>query len=132
MAEVASAPALRRRPSMIRDTEEAAGQETAATPVAAPSGSRGPCLLAVDIKTAPDLELLPETEEIEETGGALPKAMYHRVIAIGFVRATIVPGERNERLVVEECRAGGRVEATEPELLAGFWRSFETWRPKLV
>ena len=89
-----------------------------------PARDSGPWLVVLALKTVPESE--------PEPGAAIAKPMFHRVAAVAFLRAKIHQSATGERLEVVECRAGGRPESSERELLAGFWRAFEEWKPKLV
>jgi predicted PolB exonuclease-like 3'-5' exonuclease len=87
-------------------------------------------LLVFDIETVPDRELLPEPSTGNED--PFPKPLHHQVIAIGFVSAQITRIGRIERYEVEECRSGGTLDSTEPELLRGFWALIEREKPRVV
>lgn len=126
-------PAIRRSPIMFptRSGQAAANQNPPEPPlgVAAAEHDEGPSLLVMDVKTMID----PEMDCSGELAGeGIAKPMYHRITAIAFLRARIRSGANGERLVVEECRAGGRADTSEVDLLTGFWRRFEIWKPKLV
>ena len=87
-------------------------------------------LLALDIETVPDRVLLPAPETGEKE--SFPKPIHHRVVAIGFVLASIVREGRVERYEIEEVRCGGTANSTEMELLRGFWSMVEREKPRLV
>jgi 3'-5' exonuclease len=87
-------------------------------------------LLVFDIETVPDRELLPEPSTGTEE--PFPKPLHHQVIAISFVSAQITRIGRIERYDVEECRSGGTLDSTGPELLRGFWALIEREKPRVV
>lgn len=124
--------ATRRAPSMVQ-MPAAANQNPQGARRAAGEGvpEGGPWLLVLDVKTVPDRAIMPPQAGHEAAQANMPKPMYHKVAALGFLRARVVQ-DGGERLVVEECRAGGRPDTAEADLLAGFWKSFEGWKPKLV
>jgi 3'-5' exonuclease len=87
-------------------------------------------LLVFDIETIPDRKLLAEPS----TGAAesFPKPIHHQVVAISFVSAQITRIGGIERCDVEECRSGGTLSSTEPELLRGFWALIDREKPRVV
>lgn len=85
-------------------------------------------LLALDIETVPDVQLLPHDWLPEK----FPKIAWHEVVAISFVVARIVRDGDLETYVVEECRSGGDASYDEPMLLRSFWRFFAERKPRLV
>ena len=87
-------------------------------------------LLVFDIETIPDRNLLQEP--ITGTTEPFPKPLHHQVIAISFVSAQITRIGGIERYDVEECRTGGTLDSTEPELLRGFWAKIEREKPRVV
>lgn len=92
-------------------------------------GDRPDRLLALDIETVPDADLIPSDWPPEK----FPKPAWHRVVAISFVEARIVtmPGGI-ERYEFEDCRSGGREDWDEPRLLMAFWKFFALGRYRLV
>lgn len=124
--------------SSLGEAASAAPEPTPARPVGAaavhaqhPSPDDGPWLLVVTVQGVTD------DAESEGDGRPAPSASHlkpinHRLSALGFLRARIVGGIGGERLEVVECRAGGREDTPEHELLVGFWRAFEGWKPRLV
>ena len=87
-------------------------------------------LLVFDIETIPDRNLLQEPTT--GTTEPFPKPLHHQVIAISFVSAQITRIGGIERYDVEECRTGGTLDSTEPELLRGFWAKIEREKPRVV
>ena len=82
------------------------------------------------IETIPDRNLLPEP--FTGTAEPFPKPLHHQVIAISFVSAQITRIGGIERYDVEECRTGGTLASTEPELLRGFWGLIDREKPRVV
>lgn len=86
-------------------------------------------LLAVDIETVPDRDIIP----VDAEPGAFPKPIQHRVVAISFVAATLVRDSRGlETYRVEECRSGGTEDSSEADLLRGFWGRIAREKPRVV
>ncbi len=87
-------------------------------------------LLCLDIETVPDPDLVPAGWP---EGKFVPNPMWHRVVAISFVEATIEagPGGR-ERYIVECCRSGGEASWDERRLLEAYWRHFARRKARVV
>lgn len=78
-------------------------------------------LVCLDIETVPDRSLIPEWQ----SGKFPPKPIWHKVVAISFVEATLEKGpDRAERYVVRACRSGGQADWDEERLLRKFWEEF--------
>ena len=87
-------------------------------------------LLVFDIETVPDRTLVPAPEEgVKEP---FAKTIHHQVVAISFLTANIIRTEGIERYEIQECRSGGILTSTEPELLRGFWSTIERDGPRVV
>ncbi|MET3414012.1 3'-5' exonuclease [Methylobacterium sp. 1030] len=104
---------------------------------AAPAGpSRGTAgdavpgsVLALDIETVPDARLMPADWPEDR----FPKNAWHRIVAISFVTADILPGlDGRESYAVSDCRSGGEPGWDEARLLAAFWRFFDAGRYRVV
>jgi predicted PolB exonuclease-like 3'-5' exonuclease len=86
-------------------------------------------LLCLSVKTVPERDLIPK----EWDQSRMPKPMYHKIVAIGILRAQIFgDGPGQEKLIVAECRTGGKPGLDEAGMITGFWKAFEAWRPRLV
>jgi len=86
-------------------------------------------LLCFDVETIPDRDVLP----VDFAEDAFPKKpIQNRVVAISFLAASLDRDDHLERYAVEECRSGGALDATEEQLLRGFWSRFEKERPRVV
>jgi hypothetical protein len=109
----------------VQDTP--AADRASPAPVHHHSQGNGPWLLVLSLKTIPE-----GAGAQAEDGAPMPKPLHHRVAALAFLRARIISGGGTERLEAVECRAGGLATAGERDLLTGFWRAFEEWKPKLV
>lgn len=76
-------------------------------------------LLCLDIETVPDRTLMPPDS------AKFPKPLWHKVVAISFVEATIAcDGDGGERFHVVSCRSGRDPDWDEGRLLESFWRYF--------
>lgn len=89
-------------------------------------------ILALDIETVPDKELMPP--EAEWPSDRFPKSAWHRVVAVSFVQADILPDPDTglEEYHVTACRSGGEADWDEARLLRGFWSHFATRRFRCV
>jgi predicted PolB exonuclease-like 3'-5' exonuclease len=85
-------------------------------------------LLVVDIETVPDRELIPADWAEDK----FPKPIWHKVVAVAVASARIERTPGGERYVLEDCRAGGQLHYTEPELLKSFWRYFDGQKARVV
>lgn len=125
-------PMGRRRGTMMSSLGEAHPSTEAGPASSEQTGNQsrvrddGPWLLVLTVQGAPDPALPPMPEN------SAVRPITHRLEALGFLRARIGGTSGAELLEVVECRAGGLEGMPEAELLVGFWRSFETWRPRLV
>lgn len=83
------------------------------------------CIVTFDIETIPD--------EQHHQGDTFPKVLFHRVVAISYLRANIIGGETADtNYEVEALRSGGEVGFTEEQLVKGFFAFVEKSRPRLV
>lgn len=87
-------------------------------------------LLALDIETVADREILPQ--DFEEA--KFPKPIQHRVVAISVVEAKV---ERDgfdapETYRITECRSGGDPSWDEQLLLRSFWTYFAEKTPRVA
>lgn len=85
-------------------------------------------ILIVSIQGEPD----PVFAELPELPEGLVKPVRHRITSIAFVRAKLTTEAGYEKLHVVDWRSGGSVNSTEEELLSGFWKAFDKWKPVLV
>jgi len=115
---------------------------------------RHPNLFVFDVETIPDTEATERLlglehgavdEEalrdqlaqyhLEITNGQnpFPRQPFHRIAAISFLTAEIHRDEaENESFVLSELRSGGREDASERELIRGFFQHLERIKPRLV
>lgn len=88
-----------------------------------------PQLLCLDIETVPDRLLVPDWPKEKFP----PKPIWHRVVAISFVRATIDKAANGaERYRIEHCRSGGQADWDEQRLLQGYWEYFSGCQARVV
>lgn len=85
-------------------------------------------LLALDIETVPDPELVPPDWPPEQ----FPKPPWHKVVALSFVAARIETRDGIETYRVASCRSGGSASGTEAELLRSFWEWLGGALPRVV
>lgn len=115
---------------------------------------RHPNLFVFDIETIPDTEaterllgLDPGEHDVqtlrddlaqyhlEITNGQndFPRQPFHRIVAISFLTAEIHRDEDEmESYALQEVRSGGREDASERDLIAGFFQHLERIKPRLV
>lgn len=87
-------------------------------------------LICLDIETVPDPDLVPADWPVDKF---VTKAIWHRVVAISFVEASILrEPSGTERYEVRCCRSGGEPGWDERRLLQAFWRYFGELRPRVV
>ncbi len=108
-------------------------------------------LFVFDIETIPDTDavrnltgsvetdiakLRQELEQyhldITDNKNAFPRQLFHKVVAISFLEADIERVGDGESYNLKELRSGGRENATEKELLEGFFKYLERSRARLV
>lgn len=109
-------------------------------------------LFVFDIETIPDtkavrnltgsdeVDIIKLRQELEQyhldiTDGknAFPRQPFHKVVAISFLEAEIHRDESGmERYELKELRSGGKENASEKELLEGFFKYLERNRARLV
>lgn len=114
---------------------------------------RHPNLFVFDVETIPDTEATerllgldagvydPQSlrdslaqYHLEITNGKndFPRQPFHKVVAISFLTAEIHRDEEHESYVLRELRSGGREDASERDLLMGFFQHLERIKPRLV
>lgn len=87
-------------------------------------------LWCLDVETVPDRDLVPEDWPADQF---IAKGIWHRVVAISVVEASVVrAGNGGERYEVRCCRSGGEAGWDERRLLRAFWKSFAAVGPRLV
>lgn len=108
-------------------------------------------LFVFDIETIPDIEAVPHllnTEEtdtnrlrqelteyhLEITAGKndFPRHPFHKVVAISFIEAEIEKNGKEESYTLKDIRSGGKEDATEQELVQGFFQHLSRALPRLV
>lgn len=108
-------------------------------------------LFVFDIETIPDTEaaynltgtmehdeqkLRQELEayhlEITDGKNSFLRQPFHKVVAISFLEADIERHDERENFVLKELRSGGKENATEKELLEGFFNYLSRSRARLV
>ncbi|MFV0431675.1 MAG: 3'-5' exonuclease [Alphaproteobacteria bacterium] len=75
-----------------------------------------------------------EDYHLEATGGknAFPRQLFHKVVAISFLRAEIERGDVGEVYHLAELRSGGTAQSSEEELIRGFFNWCEKYKPRFV
>ena len=106
------------------------GDEPAAGTKRADGSAPHDALLALDIETVVDAELLPPDWPADR----FPKPAWHRVVAISFVEASIHRNgcDGTEEYRIRSCRSGGDAGWCEERLLRAFWKYFEGGRFRVV
>jgi hypothetical protein len=101
-----------------------------AGPLARPAGDEPDRLLALDIETVPDADLLPA----DWPDDRMPKPLWHKVACVSFVEARILrdPASGLESYRVERVASGGQADWDERRIVAGFWRFFAEGRFRIV
>lgn len=108
-------------------------------------------LFVFDIETIPDTDSVPNLtgtderdvvrlrEELEKyhleiTDGknAFPRQPFHKVVAISFLEAEIHRDSDGEHYILKELRSGGKENASEKELLEGFFNYLGRSKARLV
>ncbi len=108
-------------------------------------------LFVFDIETIPDTEAVPNLtgfddpdvqarrDEIERyhldiTDGrnSFPRQPFHKVAAVSFLEAEIERNGKHEFYHLRELRSGGNEDASEQEIVEGFFRYLERLRARLV
>lgn len=108
-------------------------------------------LFVFDIETIPDTDAVKrltgstETDiptlrqelenyhlEITDGKNAFLRQPFHKVVAISFLEAEIHREGQQEQYILTDIRSGGKVDATEKELLEGFFRHVGKMKPRLV
>jgi predicted PolB exonuclease-like 3'-5' exonuclease len=81
-------------------------------------------LVVFDVETVPDGD--------HHTTDDMPKVLYHKVVAISYLRASVHEDDGERYFSVDLLRTGGDLVSTEKDLLAGFWQFVEKSKPRLV
>jgi predicted PolB exonuclease-like 3'-5' exonuclease len=77
-----------------------------------------------------DIETVPDGDH--HTSDDMPKVLFHKVVAISFLRAIVIEGSDDRYFSVDTLRSGGDVGSSEKDLLTGFWKFIEKSKPRLV
>ena len=78
-----------------------------------------------------DIETIPDKDHHE--GTTFPKALFHQIVAISYLKADIASDEENTPFFsVDLLRSGGEISSTEDQLVRGFFRFIEKSRPRLA
>jgi predicted PolB exonuclease-like 3'-5' exonuclease len=85
-------------------------------------------LLVVDLETVPDNAILPPDRDTE----SFPKPIQQRIISLGFLLARIQRDGKYELYVIRRLGTASIAERDEREILAGFWRLIDQFRPRVV
>ena len=86
----------------------------------------------VDVATLRQ-ELIQYHLDITDGKNSFPRQPFNRVVAISFLEADIYKDDNGiERYELKELRSGGKEEASEKELLEGFFKYLEKNRARLV
>lgn len=116
-----------------------------------PQSSPHSSLFVFDIETVPDTDAVYnltgcDSQDVQELRKALedyhleitdgkngfPRQPFHKVVAISFLEADIHADFGGERYELKELRTGGKEDASEKELLQGFFSHLGKTRPRLV
>ncbi len=108
-------------------------------------------LFVFDIETVPDTDAVPaltgfddpdpaarraelERYHLQITGGknAFPRQPFHRIVAISFLVAEIGAEGAEEVYYLKELRSGGEENFDEKQLVSGFFKYFDSLKPRLV
>jgi predicted PolB exonuclease-like 3'-5' exonuclease len=77
-----------------------------------------------------DIETVPDGDH--HTTDDMPKVLFHKVVAISYLKANVAQGLDGRYFSVDMLRTGGDVASSEKDLLAGFWHFIEKSKPRLV
>ena len=77
-----------------------------------------------------DIETIPD--EKHHQSDQFPKVLFHRVVAISYLRANVEMVAGSPVFRVEALRSGGEVGFTEEQLVKGFFAFIEKTKPRLV
>lgn len=70
--------------------------------------------------------------DITKGQNAFPRQLFHKVVAISFLRAEIERVGNKEVYHLEEIRTGGTADSSEEELIRGFFKWCEKYKPRFV
>jgi predicted PolB exonuclease-like 3'-5' exonuclease len=77
-----------------------------------------------------DIETIPDADH--HIGEDMPKALFHKIVAISYLRASVVESDGDRHFAIDLLKTGGDVTSPEKELVAGFWQFIEKVKPRLV
>ena len=77
-----------------------------------------------------DIETIPDAAH--HTGDAFPKVLFHQVVAISYLRASVATNSDTRFFKVDMLRSGGDLQNTEEQLVKGFFDFVERIKPRLV
>ena len=77
-----------------------------------------------------DIETIPDADH--HVGDDMPKVLFHKVVAISYLRASVVEDDGGRSFAIDLLKTGGDVTSSEKELVAGFWQFVERSKPRLV
>ena len=77
-----------------------------------------------------DIETIPDADH--HVGDDMPKVLFHKVVAISYLRASVVEDDGGRSFAIDLLKTGGDVTSSEKELVAGFWQFGERSKPRLV
>jgi 3'-5' exonuclease len=82
----------------------------------------------------PELRKALEDYHLAITDGnnSFPRQPFHKVVAISFLEADIIREGKTERYELKELRTGGKENASEKELLEGFFQYLAKLKPRFV
>lgn len=81
-------------------------------------------IVVFDIETVPDRD--------HHAGDEFAKLLFHKVVAISYLRADICDGADGVYFSTELLRSGGEIHASECDLIRGFFQFVEKVKPRLV
>jgi predicted PolB exonuclease-like 3'-5' exonuclease len=91
-------------------------------------------LLDMHGATYEQVKIALENYHLEITDGknAFFRQPFHKVVAISFLEAEIYSDMNDEAYTLKDLRAGGKIEATEKEIIQGFFQRLSQIKPRLI
>jgi predicted PolB exonuclease-like 3'-5' exonuclease len=108
-------------------------------------------LFVFDIETIPDTDAAPNLTgftdpditarrdeltryhlEITDGKNAFLRQPFHKIVAISFLEAEIHRENNEEFYILRDIRSGGTIDASEKDLVTGFFKYLEKHKPRLV
>jgi predicted PolB exonuclease-like 3'-5' exonuclease len=77
-----------------------------------------------------DIETIPDSDH--HVGDDMPKVLFHKVVAISYLRASVVENDGGRSFAIDLLKTGGELASSEKDLVTGFWQFVEKSKPRLV